>query len=59
MNIFTLKDFSTEEINQILDEAEEFKNGKKVDFKGQKVVANLFFEPSTRTHYSSIKLLII
>lgn len=42
MNIFTLKDFSTEEINQILDEAEEFKNGKKVDFKGQKVVANLF-----------------
>ena len=44
MNIFTLKDFSTEEINQILDEAEEFKNGKKVDFKGQKVVANLFFE---------------
>ena len=52
MNIFTLKDFSTEEINQILDEAEEFKNGKKVDFKGQKVVANLFFEPSTRTHYS-------
>lgn len=25
---------------------------KKVDFKGKKVVANLFFEPSTRTHYS-------
>ena len=52
MNVFTLKDFSVDEINQILDEAEEFKAGKKVDFKGQKVVANLFFEPSTRTHYS-------
>ena len=31
MNIFTLKDFATEEINQILDEAEEFKNGKQVN----------------------------
>lgn len=52
MNIFTLNDFSTTDINSILDEAEEFKAGKKVDFKGKKVVANLFFEPSTRTHYS-------
>ena len=52
MNIFTLKDFSIADINQILDEAEEFKNGKKVDYHGKKVVANLFFEPSTRTHYS-------
>ena len=33
MNVFTLKDFSVDEINQILDEAEEFKAGKKVDFK--------------------------
>ena len=49
MNIFTLKDFSIADINQILDEAEEFKNGKKVDYHGKKVVANLFFEPSTRT----------
>ena len=40
MNIFTLKDFSTEEINQILDEAEEFKNVKKFNFKGKKVVEN-------------------
>lgn len=30
MNIFTLKDFSIADINQILDEAEEFKNGKKL-----------------------------
>lgn len=52
MNVLNLDDFSTKEINEILDLAEEFKNGKKVDYKGEKVVANLFFEPSTRTHYS-------
>lgn len=52
MNVLNLDDFSTEEINHILDLAEEFKNGKKVDYQGKKVVANLFFEPSTRTHYS-------
>lgn len=52
MNILTLKDMSTKEINNILNLAEEFENGKKVDYKGEKIVANLFFEPSTRTHYS-------
>lgn len=52
MNVLNLDDFSTEEINEILDLAEEFKNGKQVDYQGKKVIANLFFEPSTRTHYS-------
>ena len=52
MNVFNLDDLSTEEIYKVLDLAEEFKNGKKVDYKGKKVVSNLFFEPSTRTHYS-------
>ena len=52
MNVLTLDDFSAEEINKILDLAEEFKNGKNVDYKGKKVISNLFFEPSTRTHYS-------
>lgn len=52
MNILNLDDFSVEEINKILDLAEEFKNGKSVDYKGKKVISNLFFEPSTRTHYS-------
>ncbi len=52
MNIFSLEDFSILEINNILDLAEEFKNGKKVDYNGKKIIANLFFEPSTRTHYS-------
>ncbi len=52
MNVLKLDDFSVEEINKILDLAEEFKNGKKVDYQGKKVISNLFFEPSTRTHYS-------
>lgn len=52
MNILSLEDFSVEEINQILDSANEFIDGKKVDYEGKKVIANLFFEPSTRTHYS-------
>lgn len=52
MNILNLDNFSVEEINGILDLAEEFKNGKEVDYKGKKVISNLFFEPSTRTHYS-------
>ena len=52
MNVLNLDDFSVEEINKILDLAEEFRNGKKVDYQGKKVISNLFFEPSTRTHYS-------
>ncbi len=52
MNVLSLDNFSIEQINKILDLAEEFKNGKEVDYKGKKVISNLFFEPSTRTHYS-------
>ncbi len=52
MNILNLDNFSSSEINEILDLAEEFNNGKEVDYKGKKVISNLFFEPSTRTHYS-------
>lgn len=52
MNVLNLDQFTVEEINKILDLAEEFKSGKEVDYKGKKVIANLFFEPSTRTHYS-------
>jgi len=52
MNVLNLDDFSVEEINKILDLAEEFKNGKEVNYQGKKVISNLFFEPSTRTHYS-------
>lgn len=52
MDILNLDNFTVEEINSILDLAQEFKNGKKVNYEGKKVIANLFFEPSTRTHYS-------
>lgn len=52
MNVFKLSDFSCEEINAMLDLAEEFKNGKQVDYQRKKSVAFLFFENSTRTHYS-------
>ncbi len=50
--IVNLSDLSLEEINNLLDEAIAFKNGKGVNYHRRKVVANLFFEPSTRTHYS-------
>ena len=54
-NLFTLSDLDTKEINKIIDEAIEFKNGKVYnELQGKKVV-NLFFENSTRTHYSFIK----
>ncbi len=52
MNILKLSDLSKKEINDILDLAEEFKNGKKINFNHEITIANLFFEPSTRTHYS-------
>lgn len=52
MDILNLDDFTTDEINKILDRAQVFKEGKQVNYEGEKVVANLFFEPSTRTHYS-------
>lgn len=52
MNVLDLEHFTIEEIHKILDLAEEFKNGKQVDYEGKKVISNLFFEPSTRTHYS-------
>lgn len=52
MNVFRLSDFSCEKINEILDLAEAFKHGKKVNYHGSKSVALLFFENSTRTHYS-------
>lgn len=53
MNILKLDNLTVEEIEEILQGAIDFKNGKKkVNYNGEKVIANLFFEPSTRTHYS-------
>ncbi len=53
MNILKLEDLKVEEIEELLENAIKFKKGsKKIDYNGKKVIANLFFEPSTRTHYS-------
>lgn len=53
MNLFNLDDYTEKEILELITLAQEFKNGKReVDFKQKKIIANLFFEPSTRTHYS-------
>lgn len=53
MDILKLADLEVKEIEEILDDASAFKHGqKKVNYNGEKIIANLFFEPSTRTHYS-------
>ncbi len=52
MDVLNLDNYTVEEINDILDKAQAFKDGKQVNYEGKKVIANLFFEPSTRTHYS-------
>lgn len=54
-NLFALKDLSVVDINSILEEAIEFKNGKTYDKLQGKSVVNMFFENSTRTLYSFIK----
>lgn len=52
-NLFTLTELSNQEIMDILDDAMAFSNGKAFSLSG-KIVANLFFEPSTRTEYSFV-----
>lgn len=51
-NLFDLSSLSVEEINAILDRARQFARGEKSDAAKGKVVASLFFEPSTRTQNS-------
>ncbi len=53
-NLYELNSLTNREIMEILDQAKKFKLGKKCDLlKGKKII-NIFFEPSTRTHYSFI-----
>lgn len=51
-NLFSLNDLTNDEIMQMLHDAIQFRDGK-LDFslKG-KIIANCFFESSTRTQYS-------
>lgn len=52
-NLYNLKSLSLQDILSILRRASEFKAGAVSDFSG-KIIANLFFEPSTRTQNSFI-----
>jgi aspartate carbamoyltransferase catalytic subunit len=52
MNLISIRDLEKGEIEKILDSADEIETGKKKpDLRG-KVLATLFFEPSTRTKLS-------
>lgn len=53
MNLLNLEQMRLDEILDIIKLAQEFENETyKKDYQGSKTIANLFFEPSTRTHYS-------
>ena len=51
-NLFSITDFSKEEYIEVLDIAEGFEKNPKQRILSDKVVATLFFEPSTRTRLS-------
>jgi aspartate carbamoyltransferase catalytic subunit len=53
-NLFSLEHLSVLDITEIIESAIEFKNGKEYKELEKKKVVNLFFENSTRTHYSFI-----
>ena len=51
-NLFNLSSLTVEEINAILDRAQQFAEGETSDIAKGKIIASLFFEPSTRTQNS-------
>lgn len=51
-SLFNLSDLSVDEINSILNRAQEFSDEATSDIAKGKIIANLFFEPSTRTQNS-------
>jgi aspartate carbamoyltransferase catalytic subunit len=51
-HLLSMSELSIEDIQSILNLAEEFKGGKQEIAYDQKLIANLFFEPSTRTRFS-------
>ena len=51
-NLISIQDFSKEEMLHILDVAREFEDNREQNFLSGKVIACLFFEPSTRTRLS-------
>ena len=55
--LFTLKELSTNKILEIIRYAIKLKGGYSISYPGKKM-ATLFFENSTRTHYSFISALM-
>ncbi|MBO7228588.1 MAG: aspartate carbamoyltransferase, partial [Bacteroidales bacterium] len=51
-NLISITDYTKEEYIQILDLAAEFEQNPKQPILSDKVVASIFFEPSTRTRLS-------
>lgn len=51
-SLISISDFTKEEMLHILDVAQEFEKNKSQNFLHDKVIACLFFEPSTRTRLS-------
>lgn len=54
MDILTMNDLTENEIFDLILSAKAFKEGSENTTFENKIVANIFFEPSTRTHYSFI-----
>ncbi len=54
--LLSIKDLTTKEITSVLSESERMleicRSGKKADYLSNKIMATLFFEPSTRTRLS-------
>ena len=51
-SLISIRDFSKEEILHVLETAKEFEQNREQNFLEGKVIASLFFEPSTRTRLS-------
>lgn len=51
-NLYSLNDLTNEEIMALLDDAICFRKGEEKFKLSGKIIANCFFEPSTRTQYS-------
>lgn len=51
-NLYSLNNLTNEEIMKLLDDAIRFRKGEEKFKLNGKIIANCFFEPSTRTQYS-------
>ena len=51
-SLISIRDFTKEEILHVLETAKEFEKNREQKFLEGKVIASLFFEPSTRTRLS-------